>query len=212
MKRAAFHNRRYGMERTCELLKGDFMDIPVPDSSFDAIYEIEATPHAPSKEGVFTEIYRILKPGAMFAGYEWCMTDKYDPNNAEHNRIKFGIEIGNSLPEIATTAHVVESLRKVGFEVLEITDFGVPTEQNPIPWYEPLSAKLTLSGFRNTQIGRWATGWMVSALEYLRIAPQGSSKTSQLLQNTAFDLVSGGEKGIFTPSFFFLVRKPASSK
>jgi hypothetical protein len=26
----------------------------------------------------------VLKPGHCFAGYEWCATDQYDPNNAEH--------------------------------------------------------------------------------------------------------------------------------
>jgi hypothetical protein len=27
------------------------------------------------------EILRVLKPGACFAGYEWCATDRYDPTN-----------------------------------------------------------------------------------------------------------------------------------
>ena len=53
---------------------------------------------------VFKEIFRIMKPGenfftfnclfkvnlyfsysgAIFANYEWCLTDKFDKNNAEH--------------------------------------------------------------------------------------------------------------------------------
>src|SRR4051794_25830642 len=99
------------MEGLCGLLHGDFMNIPVPDASFDSVYEIEATPHAPSKVGVFKEISRVLKPGGMFCGYEWCMTDQYDPNNSEHKKIKYGIEIGNGLPEIATTKQVIEALK-----------------------------------------------------------------------------------------------------
>jgi len=208
LQRAAHHNKRYGMEGLCSLLLGDFMHVPAPDESFDAIYEIEATPHAPSKEGVYAEMYRLLKPGGSLCGYEWCMTDKYDPSNEEHKKIKYGVEIGNGLPEIASTTHVIESLKKVGFEVLEVTDFGIPTEQNPIPWYDPLDAKFTLSGIRHTQMGRWLTGWMVWGLETLRLAPKGSSSTSTLLQSTAYALVQGGQKGIFTPSFFFLVKKP----
>ncbi len=51
------------MEKLCGLLKGDFMHVPVEDGTFDAVFEIEATCHAPSKEGVYAEMFRILKPG-----------------------------------------------------------------------------------------------------------------------------------------------------
>jgi sterol 24-C-methyltransferase len=207
--RAEKHNKRYGMENYIDLMKGDFMKIPVENNTYDSVYQIEATAHAPSKEGVYGEIYRVLKPGAIFGGYEWCMTDKYDPKNEEHKKVKYGIEIGNSLPEIATTKEVADALRKVGFEILEITDFGIPTPQNPIPWYDPLSSKYTsLSGFRYTELGRWLTGVMVSAMEFVKFAPKGSTKTSRLLQETAYDLVRGGELGVFTPSYFFVARKP----
>lgn len=39
-----------------------------PDNTYDAIYAIEATCHAPSKVGIYSEIFRVLKPGALFAG------------------------------------------------------------------------------------------------------------------------------------------------
>ena len=31
-----------------------------PDNTFDAVYAIEATVHAPSLEGVYSQIYRVL--------------------------------------------------------------------------------------------------------------------------------------------------------
>ena len=46
-----------------------------PDNSFDAVYAIEATVHAPKLEGVYGEIFRVLKPGGVFGVYEWLMTD-----------------------------------------------------------------------------------------------------------------------------------------
>jgi sterol 24-C-methyltransferase len=49
-------------------MKADFMKIPQPDNSYDGIYAIEATCHAPDKVGIYSEIYRVLKPGAYFAG------------------------------------------------------------------------------------------------------------------------------------------------
>lgn len=33
-------------------------------------------------------MFRCLKPGGKFANYEWIVTDKYDPKNAEHKRVK----------------------------------------------------------------------------------------------------------------------------
>ena len=64
-------------------------------------YAIEATCHAPSRQGVYGEIFRVLKPGARFACYEWCLTDKFDKNNLEHQFIKKKIEEGDGLPDMA---------------------------------------------------------------------------------------------------------------
>ena len=82
------------------------MKLPFPDNSFDGVYaievisavptdtslsnliELEATCHAPDRVGVYSEIFRVLKPGGVFATYEWCLTDKYDASNAEHRWIK----------------------------------------------------------------------------------------------------------------------------
>ena len=36
-----------------------------PDATFDAVYAIEATVHAPSFEGVYGEIFKVLKPGGV---------------------------------------------------------------------------------------------------------------------------------------------------
>jgi len=67
------------------------------DNKFDAAYEIDATAHAPDKVGCYKEVLRVLKPGQPFAGYEWCLTDSYDPENPVHQEIKKGIEEGKHL-------------------------------------------------------------------------------------------------------------------
>jgi ubiquinone/menaquinone biosynthesis C-methylase UbiE len=59
-------------------VQANFMQLPFPNDSFDGVYAIEATCHAPKREGVYGEIYRVLKPGQIFATYEWCLTPKYD--------------------------------------------------------------------------------------------------------------------------------------
>ena len=74
------------------------MQMSFPEASFDAVYAIEATVHAPSLEGVYGQIYKVLKPGGTFGVYEWVMTDNYDPDNVEHRKICRGIEMYVSSP------------------------------------------------------------------------------------------------------------------
>ena len=54
-----------GLAGQVEFVKGDFMNLvdQFGEASFDAVYAIEATVHAPSWEGVYGEILRVLKPG-----------------------------------------------------------------------------------------------------------------------------------------------------
>ena len=69
--------------------QGDFCNMPFPDESFSRVYAIEATCHASDDlSRVYADVYRILKPGGLFAFYEWIMTDKYDPENPYHQKIK----------------------------------------------------------------------------------------------------------------------------
>ena len=73
-----------GLGHLAEFLKCDFMHMDVPDEFIDAAYAIEATVHAPSKVDCYGEVFRVLKPGGCFAAYEYCMTDRFDPNNPRH--------------------------------------------------------------------------------------------------------------------------------
>lgn len=69
------------------------MQMSFKEETFDAVYAIEATVHAPSLEGVYGQIYKVLKPGGVFGVYEWLMTDNYDDSNEEHRKIRRGIEL-----------------------------------------------------------------------------------------------------------------------
>jgi len=202
------YNKIRGLDENCRLVQGDFQALPFEDETFDAAYAIEATCHSPDKVQTFTEIARTLKPGGMFATYEWVVTDKYDANDKRHVAIKEGIEVGNGLPTLATGPEVVEAFEAAGFEVVDFYDANQNVHSPlEVPWYDTLNGKFTLSGFRMTHLGRICTHFLVSTLEFLRIAPQGSKRVSEILNATAIDLVDGGKKEIFTPSYFVIGRK-----
>ncbi|RDY06512.1 Cycloartenol-C-24-methyltransferase, partial [Mucuna pruriens] len=206
--RAKELNRNTGLDKTCNFIEADFMQIPFPDNSFDAVYAIEATCHAPDVYACYKEIHRVLKPGQCFAAYEWCMTKAFDPNNEEHQKIKAEIEVGNALPEIRLTTKCVEALKQAGFEIIWEKDVAV---DSPVPWYFPLdTSHFSFSTFRLTSIGRFFTRSMVRVLEFVGLAPKGSLKVEEILQKASKGLVEGGKKEIFTPMYFFLAQKPNS--
>mmetsp|Transcript_1766 Transcript_1766/g.2824 ORF Transcript_1766/g.2824 Transcript_1766/m.2824 type:complete len:404 (+) Transcript_1766:96-1307(+) len=201
-----------GIDQKCRLIQGDFQKLPekFEAGTFDAAYAIEATCHSPDRKICFSGVNHCLKKGGLFVGYEWVVLPEtgYDEKNPEHVRVKEGIEVGNGLPTLATSQEVVRALEESGFEVLDSFDANRNVHSDrEIPWYQTLYGSFTLSGFRMTHIGRVCTHSIVSALEFMRIAPKGSVRVSSLLNATALDLVEGGKEEIFTPSFFFLARK-----
>lgn len=189
-------------------VQGDFMELPFDDNTFDGVYAIEATCHAPDRVQCYAEILRVLKPGATFACYEWCMTDQYDPTNAQHQILKANIEEGNGLPDIIDTKQCWTALRDAGFELVSESDLG--TVQNVQPWMTPLQPSWNplSQRFQFNPVGAVITNGVIAALETLRIAPAGTVKTQKILQAGGFALRDAGEIGIFTTMYLMVGRKP----
>ena len=211
LSKMSLYNQAANLDGLCSGFKGDFMALTIEDETYDAVYQIEATCHAPDKVGAFKEIYRVMKPGALFTGYEWCLTGAFDGSNPRHLEIKHEIETGNSLPDIATIPELTNALQKAGFEILVAEDRANSTSAGDpeTPWYLALKGdRLSLTSARRTTAGRYLTNRALALMEALRIAPKGSTEVSETLNQAADALVAAGERGIFTPDLFFLVRRP----
>ena len=197
-----------GLSHLVEFLESDFMNLDVPDSSFDAAYSIEATVHAPSKADCYGEIFRALKPGGCFATYEYCLTDRYDPKDPLHRQVKSDLEVGGALPDIPRPRQIDDALVQAGFEVLETRDLA----QDPgpgLPWYHPLAgSRFSVAGLRSSRAGRSVTHGTLHVLEALRIVPRGTVRVHGVLDLCARAMVEAGRLGIFTPMYFVYVRKP----
>ncbi|KAM9995765.1 hypothetical protein ACTFIY_001940 [Dictyostelium cf. discoideum] len=200
-------NENAGLSHLCSFIKADFMHVPVEDNTYDCAYQIEATCHAPDLVGLYKEVFRIVKPGGLFGGYEWIMTNKFNPEDPVEVNIKKQIELGNGLPDLVKPAEIINAAKAAGFEV--ITAFDV-AETSELPWYLPLSSGVSITGFLHTGVGRYLTGKFTQLLEIVKLAPAGSYNTNVWLQNAATFLVQGGEKQIFSPMFFLLCRKPST--
>ncbi|QPG74814.1 Delta(24)-sterol C-methyltransferase [Brettanomyces nanus] len=203
-----------GLDDKLKFVKGDFMQMDFEPESFDAVYSIEATVHAPAFEGVYGEIYKVLKPGGVFAVYEWVMTDKYDEKNPEHRKIAYGIEIGDGIPKMYKREVAEKALKTVGFEITYQHDLA--DDYHEVPWYYPLSGdwkyikslRDAITFFRTSYLGRKLTTTFVNTLEAVGIAPKGSSKVTDALEEAAVYLVEGGKQKLFTPMMLFVCKKP----
>mmetsp|Transcript_1198 Transcript_1198/g.3514 ORF Transcript_1198/g.3514 Transcript_1198/m.3514 type:complete len:80 (-) Transcript_1198:808-1047(-) len=60
-------NRKAGLMEQCRAVTGDFTKLEFDDSSVDGVYAIEATCHTNDKDSVYSEAFRVLKPGAYFS-------------------------------------------------------------------------------------------------------------------------------------------------
>ncbi|KAL0376258.1 UNVERIFIED_CONTAM: 24-methylenesterol C-methyltransferase 2 [Sesamum calycinum] len=135
VNRARMHNKKAGLDKLCEVVCGNFLQMPFEDNTFDGAYSIEATCHAPKLEDVYSEIYRVLKPGTLYVSYEWVTTELYRGDDPEHVEVIQGIERGDALPGLRSYKDIAEVAEKVGFEVIKEKDLAKPPAN---PWWTRL--------------------------------------------------------------------------
>jgi sterol 24-C-methyltransferase len=184
------------------------------ENSFDAVYAIEATVHAPSLEGVYSQIFRVLKPGGVFGVYEWLMTDNYDNNNEHHREIRLGIEQGDGISNMVKISEGIAAIKAAGFE-LELHE-DLAKRPDATPWYYPLAGDFKHMGSifdlytigRMTRLGRGLAHQFIGVLEFLKLAPYGTRKTADSLALAADCLVAGAKEDLFTPMYLMVARKP----
>jgi len=214
IERATRYAAKEGMSNQLNFVKGDFMQMSFPDNSFDCVYAIEATVHAPSLEGVYSQIFRVLKPGGVFGVYEWLMTDKYDNTNEHHREIRLGIEQGDGISNMVRISEGIAAIKAAGFE-LELHE-DLAKRPDATPWYYPLAGDFKMMGSmwdfltiaRMTKWGRGLTNKFVGALETVGIAPGGTQKTATSMALAADCLVAGAREDLFTPMYLMVARKP----
>ncbi|MFS8031467.1 putative methyltransferase [Helianthus anomalus] len=196
VSRAKAHNKKAGLDHLCDVVCGNFLEMPFEDECFDGAYSIEATCHAPKLEDVYSEIFRVLMPGALYVSYEWVTTELYRGEDPEHVEVIHGIERGDALPGLRSYSDIAEVAKKVGFEVVKEKDLAKPPAR---PWWSRL---------KMGRIAYWRNHILVMVLETIGIAPKGTVDVHEMLFKTADYLTRGGETGIFSPMHMILCKKP----
>ncbi|KAL8990784.1 MAG: hypothetical protein Q9177_000636 [Variospora cf. flavescens] len=216
IQRAGRYATKEGLASQMGFTKGDFMQMSFPPNVFDAVYAIEATVHAPSLEGVYSEIFRVLKPGGVFGVYEWLMTDHYDNENPRHREIRLGIEQGDGISNMVKIDEALKAIQNAGFVLEHHEDLADRVDARP--WYYPLDGNLRMASSlgdiftiaRMTRLGRFVAHNLVGGFELAGLIPKGTKKTADSLGVAADCLVAGGKEKLFTPMYLMVGRKPAA--
>lgn len=153
------------------------------------------------------------------------MTDTYDDDDLDHRRIRLAIEQGDGIARMFNIKDGVAAMKDAGFEIEHHEDLAVPPSQSgpssdldAAPWYWPLSSEFRyaqtfgdlLTVARMNKWGRLVAHNMFSVMEALWLAPRGTRKTAESLGEAADALVEGGKRGLFTPMYLMVGRKPAA--
>jgi len=209
-KRGAEINRKAGLDKSCELRVMDFLNMTFKENTFDKAFAVEATCHAGNREDVFSQVFRVLKPGGLFASYEWVLTDTYDDSNPKHKKARQQVEKGNALPQIISANQSVKSFKNVGFEVLSAVDLHeYATQHGQLPWYGTLEAKCSLENLPQSYIATAVTHSLCRVMEKVGLAPKGTVRAHDILLEGRDGLVAAGQLGIFTPMFLVIAQKPS---
>jgi len=71
-----------------EAVKGDALDLPYADATFDCVIASEILEHVPEDDRAMAELVRVLKPGGALAERVcWALSDEYHANEGGHIRI-----------------------------------------------------------------------------------------------------------------------------
>ncbi|KAI9667973.1 MAG: hypothetical protein M1821_000793 [Bathelium mastoideum] len=219
LSHAAKYSKSAGLSHKLEFVQGDFMDMPFPDNSFDAVYAVEATVHAPSLQGIYSEIRRVLKPGGVVGIYEWLMTERYDNDSLAHRQIRLDIERAFGISNLVKISTCLVAVEAAGLELEVHKDFAIDTNGlDCAPWYWPMGRDLRYAQtiwdliltLKKSRWGVMIVSAILGLLALLRIAPTGAKKTLDTMGQGADALIEAGKQGIFTPMYLLVARKPRS--
>jgi phosphoethanolamine N-methyltransferase len=101
--------------------------LPFADGAFEVVFSKDALLHVPDKDAVFAEIFRVLKPGGIFAASDWMISHDGDPS--PDMRAYVAAE-GLSFA-MASPARYAEAMRRAGFADIDAKDRN--------PWYREVA-------------------------------------------------------------------------
>jgi ubiquinone/menaquinone biosynthesis C-methylase UbiE len=181
--------------KNCNIVKGDYHDLPFDDNEYDASYAIYCLKYSAKLGRVFKEVSRVLKPGGRFVSYELLLTDKYDSSNKVHKELAWNISFLTGMPPLYTITEFRKLAEENGLRIVEEEELSTPEDR----WYYDLRVLIPFANLF------W---YLAPVMEKVYLLPAGFSRWYKTHIYTCFySIFESGRLGILSGSRAFILSK-----
>ncbi|MCT2576641.1 MAG: methyltransferase domain-containing protein [Mesorhizobium sp.] len=107
-----------GLQDRVSFVQGPPGPLPFTDASFDVVFSKDALLHVRDKDALFAEIFRVLKPGGVFAASNWMISHDGEPSAD----MKTYLAAEGLSFAMASPARYAEAMRRAGFRDISVRD------------------------------------------------------------------------------------------
>lgn len=168
---AARHAERRGLGHLVEFHCGDFMALPFPDASFDAVLNQESLTYAEDKLAYLRGVYRVLKPGGRWQALEGLLSG--EPMSDAQQGLHATMQQAWRTPPLEPWVTVLATLEEAGFEDIRDRDLSAEAARSR----ETFRKSWPLMALINPQIGemnRAVREFMEGAFNYAQGLHEGA--------------------------------------
>jgi len=189
------------LEKLCNVVQGNSLQLPFSESSFDSTYSIYSFKYLPShqlKQG-FSEAFRVLKPGGSFLLYDAILTKQYNPDNAEHSSLAKKLTYLTAMPPLHNLEELLENANQAGFQL--VTQLNLSQERKWFHYF--VEDKLLMWSVSSKIVPN-----LMKILEKTKALSEGFTKFYRdFLADTVNTIVELGKKDLVTFSQILVFKK-----
>ncbi|KAJ5140216.1 hypothetical protein N7448_003624 [Penicillium atrosanguineum] len=125
-------NEERGLKNT--FVVQDFNSLPLPfdNESFDAFYQIQALSLCKDLPALFSEVFRVVKPGAKISLLDWISLPAYEPTDPKHAELMRRVKPLIGAVGTPTQQSLEKALTDCGFEIVLSENASIDGLQAPL--------------------------------------------------------------------------------
>lgn len=191
-----------GMADRLRFFEGNMNDpFPFEDNTFDAFYQVQAMTYAVNLTKVFSEIYRVIKPGAKISALDGVMLDGYNQSDPYHRKLLRETREVTGWGHLTHYSEWKTAAEAAGFVVLSSKD----------PSYSP--DRVGSQHMLIEQEGRYfgVLAVLVKVAAWMGIIPQHIDVLIERLNRHGESYMEMDKKMMLTTSWHIMAQKPLSA-